>query len=153
MVQTCSVRARFHFSLYPVRSGVSNCDGFAFCGCDGNSAKSKDVCNDTACLTNKNSMHPSLSCKLTTAELRERKATVIAELKSKSIDKIELSNGFSYKFDNSDSTIDMLSEFIKTERQCCDFCDFSIRLTGGFTWLDITGPEGAKAFIKSELEL
>lgn len=126
-----------------------------FMACGGNSTKE---CSDPSCLPGKTSSMKtdstkSLSCKLTTAELQQRKATVIAQLKSKSIEKVELTNGFSYKFDDTDSTIDMLTEFIKTERQCCDFFDFSIRLTDGFTWLDITGPEGAKEFIKSELEL
>jgi hypothetical protein len=47
----------------------------------------------------------------------------------------------------------MLTEFIKSERQCCDFFDFAIRIKAGFAWLDITGPKGAKEFITTEMEL
>jgi len=95
-----------------------------------------------------------LSCKLTTPEIQERKKTVIAALKSQIREKRELENGYSYQFEGSDSTLDMLTSFIKTERLCCDFFDFTIHVNNeGFTWLDITGPEGTKAFIISELEL
>lgn len=94
-----------------------------------------------------------MSCKLTSPELRERKATVLASLKGKMTAKKELSNGFSYGFQGSDAIIDELTTFIKTERQCCDFFDFAIAVKGDTTnaWLTITGQEGVKEFIVSEL--
>lgn len=96
-----------------------------------------------------------ITCKLTSPEIRERKATVIASLKKKIILKKELPNGFSYQFKGSDANIDELTTFVKTERLCCDFFDFSLIVKGDGTiaLLTITGPKGAKDFIKKELEL
>ena len=95
-----------------------------------------------------------ISCKLTTPELRQRKASVIAMLKKLMVEKQEISNGFRYKFDGSDQTLDLLNDFIKTERLCCDF--FTFRLTVADqespVWLELSGPEGAKAFIENEIE-
>jgi len=95
-----------------------------------------------------------LTCKLSTPELQQRKATVIAEIKSKYSEKKELPDGFAFKFQNDDKTIDLLTEFIKSERQCCDFFDFAIRIkSDDAVWLEITGPKGVKEFITAGLEL
>lgn len=95
-----------------------------------------------------------ISCKLTTPELRQRKATVIASLKEMVLEKQELANGFRYRFDGSDQTLDLLNDFIKTERLCCDFFTFSLTVAdhGSPVWLELAGPEGAKAFIENEIE-
>ncbi len=55
-----------------------------------------------------------LSCKLTTPALQERKRTVIAQLKSLVRERKEVENGVRYKFESSDSLIDLISNFIKT---------------------------------------
>ena len=96
-----------------------------------------------------------VACKLTTPELQQRKATVIASLKGQVLEKQELSNGFSYKFKGTDSVIDELTTFIKTERLCCSFFEFDLKISGdaSFAWLTITGPKGAKDFIINELAL
>lgn len=69
--------------------------------------------------------------------------------------KKELKNGFAYKFNGSDVMIDQLAAFVKTERACCDFFIFNLSISGDKSeaWLEITGPKGAKEFIKTELEL
>lgn len=95
-----------------------------------------------------------LACKLTSPELRERKATVIASLKKQVLDKKELDNGYSYKFEGTDRVLDELASFIKSERQCCDFFSFNIAVNKeGFTWLEISGPDGVKEFIETEMQL
>ena len=47
-----------------------------------------------------------------------------------------------------------LAEFIKTERRCCEFFVFGLSVSGDKSeiWLELTGPEGTKDFISSELE-
>ena len=96
-----------------------------------------------------------LTCKLTTPEFRERKATVIASLKKQILATRELKNGFAYKFAGSDLMVDELATFVKTERECCVFFIFNLSIRGDKSeaWLEITGPKGAKDFIKTELEL
>lgn len=97
----------------------------------------------------------ALTCKLTPKELQERKATVLESLRKQVIEKKELASGYSYKFDNSDKMLDELTEFIKTERQCCDFFDFALSIISdeNVIWLSLTGPKNAKEFIKAELNL
>jgi hypothetical protein len=95
----------------------------------------------------------TLSCKLTTPELQERKRTVIAELKSLLLEKDEIETGFRYRFEGSDKMIDTLASFVKTERLCCDFFQFTLTIAGenDDIWLELTGPEGVKDFIRAEI--
>ena len=96
-----------------------------------------------------------VACKLTTPELRKRKEEVIAVLKSKVLEKVELKDGYRYTFEGSDAMMDSLVEFIKTERQCCNFFTFNLTVSDDESslWLSLTGPDGAKEFIKAELDL
>jgi hypothetical protein len=95
----------------------------------------------------------SITCKLTTPELQKRKATVIADLKALVLERKELDNGFSYKFEGKDEILDKLNDFIKTERLCCDFFTFQITVEEQTAVLSITGPNGAKEFLKQEVDL
>ncbi|MDQ4138995.1 MAG: hypothetical protein M3142_00590, partial [Bacteroidota bacterium] len=96
----------------------------------------------------------SVTCKLTTPELQQRKRTVIADLNQNLLEKKELANGFVYRFEATDNMIDLISSFVKTERLCCDFFNFTITVSNDNSlWLNISGPEGAKDFITTELEL
>lgn len=115
--------------------------------------KSSSVCSDNCKATNKK--QTTFKCKLTSAELRERKATVIASLKKQVLEKKVLKNGYAYRFTGSDALVDELTLFIKTERECCDFFVFNISVSGDKSeaWLEITGPKGAKQVIETELEL
>lgn len=107
-------------------------------------------CKDEKCKPN-----APLTCKLMTAELQQRKETVLASLRKQMIEKKELDNGYAFKFDGSDKMIDELTDFVKTERHCCDFFAFNLSITGDTSslWLEITGPKEAKEFITAELEL
>jgi hypothetical protein len=95
----------------------------------------------------------TITCKLTTPELQKRKATVIADLKALVLERKELENGFSYKFEGTDEILDKLNDFIKTERLCCDFFTFQITVEEQTAVLNITGPNGAKEFLKEEVDL
>jgi hypothetical protein len=124
--------------------------------CDTKSTKVADSnsgCSDDCKAKSKDST--KIACKLTTPELRERKETVLARLKSQVIEKKELKDGYAFKFDGSDKMLDELTEFIKTERACCDFFTFNLSIAGdkNTAWLELTGAEGAKEFIGSELGL
>lgn len=92
-------------------------------------------------------------CKLTTPELQKRKVTVIAQLKTIMLERKELENGYSFKFEGKDEILDRLNDFIKTERMCCDFFTFQITIAENTALLIITGPNGAKEFLKEEVNL
>ena len=99
-------------------------------------------------------MNPkTLTCKLTTPELQQRKKTVIAELKSLIIGRTETPSGMKFKFAGSDKTLDLLINFVKTERLCCDFFQFTLSVGDekSFAYLELSGPEGTKQFIESEI--
>lgn len=114
--------------------------------------KQEVACSDSCVAKNRST---EMTCKLTTPELRERKETVLASLKKQVVGKRELKNGYAFKFPGSDSILDELTEFIKTERECCDFFIFGLSVSGDKTevWFELTGPDGVKDFITSELGL
>lgn len=97
----------------------------------------------------------ALSCSLTTEELRNRKETVLASLKQQVVERKELPNGYHYTFPGTDQVVDELAEFIKTERTCCAFFTFGLTVAGdkSTACLELTGPEGVKEVIASELGL
>ena len=95
----------------------------------------------------------TLVCKLTTPELQKRRATVIRDLISLLRDKKGISNGYRYSFNSDDKTLDKLLHFIKTERMCCDFFQFTIAIDGPEATLEISGPEGAREFLDHEVGL
>lgn len=96
-----------------------------------------------------------LTCKLTSAEMQKRKATVLESLRKQITEKKELPNGYAFKFAGTDKMLDELTEFIKTERECCDFFTFNLSIGGDKNeiWLELTGADGVKDIIKTELEL
>ena len=95
------------------------------------------------------------SCKLTDSEVQERRVTVLANLRKAIRETKELDNGYAFRFSGSEENIDQIVEFVKTERRCCSFFTFNIRIDGdtGFVWLELLGPEPAKELIRTELEL
>jgi hypothetical protein len=114
--------------------------------------KATSICSDKCEAKNKSS---KLSCKLTTPELQKRKETVLESLRKQVIESKELPKGYAFKFVGTDQMIDEILEFIKTERECCDFFTFNLSVGGDKSeiWLEIIGIDGAKDFVKTELEL
>lgn len=110
-------------------------------------------CSDGCCKAKHKTV--KLACKLHSDDLRKRKETVLASLKAQVKERKELADGYAFKFSGSDSTIDELTEFIKTERECCEFFTFNLSIAGdkNEAWLQLTGPDGSKEFITSELGL
>lgn len=97
----------------------------------------------------------ALTCKLMPEDMRLRKETILKSLKTKVLEKKELPNGYAFRFPGSDAMVDELVEFIKTERECCDFFIFNLSISGDKSeaWLELTGVEGSKDFVTEELGL
>lgn len=95
----------------------------------------------------------ALSCNLTSPELRKRKETVLENLRRQILEKKALPNGFSFRFSGNDTVLDELTEFVKTERECCPFFTFDLSVSGDKSkvWLLLTGADGVKDFISGEL--
>jgi hypothetical protein len=66
----------------------------------------------------------------------------------------ELSDGYCVKYPGDAQLFARLASWIANERRCCPFFTFELRLEpeGGALWMQISGPEGAKALLKPELE-
>ena len=112
-------------------------------------------CNNKEAVISEAKSETDLSCKLTSAELQLRRETVIASLKTQVLEKKELPDGYAFKFNGSDKMVDELSEFIKTERECCDFFTFNLSISGDKSevWLELKGIAGAKSIISEEIGL
>jgi len=149
--------------LLNMKTLLTICVCFAVVGCtnttktnvasnDSTTKASTAMCSDGCIATNKSGV---LTCKLTSAELQQCKATVLASLRKQMLERKELPNGYAFKFSGNDQTVDELTSFIKTERQCCDFFTFNLSVSGDGSeaWLQLTGPEGSKDFITPELSL
>ena len=94
-----------------------------------------------------------LCCVLTSPELQLRKVTVLGSLQRQIIERREQENGYAFRFEGSDAVLDELNEFIKTERACCPFFtfDLSVKSENSAVWLQLSGPDGVKDFIRDEL--
>ena len=65
----------------------------------------------------------------------------------------ELANGYAARFAPSTDAIALVAEFIALERLCCPFFELTLRAAAddGPLWLEITGAEGVKPFVRAEL--
>lgn len=147
------------FSMRKLVKGAFLCfiSGFALCSCQNKMAglagnEGVSCCKPANLAKNKSSV---LTCKLSSKEVQERKMTVLASLRKQVLERKELPNGYAFRFEGSDKVIDELTEFIKTERECCDFFTFNLSISGDKSeaWLELTGVDGAKDFITKEMEL
>jgi hypothetical protein len=131
---------------------LQSCGGKSVCGDNCKKPQTYTANGSTATVVSDTSKGPA--CKLTSSELEKRKTDVLSVIKSKILERKELADGYSFKFVNSDENINMLTDFIKSERQCCDFFNFSIHVKNdGTIWFDLTGPKDAKEMIGQELAL
>jgi hypothetical protein len=65
----------------------------------------------------------------------------------------ELPDGFEFGFPSDTATVQLVSEWAAGEHLCCPFFDIGMRFEreGGGFWLRLTGMQGVKAFIKTDL--
>lgn len=95
-----------------------------------------------------------IACNLTSAELQERRRTVLERLRDAVVEVKELANGYSYSFASEGNRFQELAAMIDLERQCCPFLEFRVTVAAGNgpISLGITGPEGTKDFLLSTFE-
>ena len=66
----------------------------------------------------------------------------------------ESAEGYSFRLTSEDAVLTGVAQWITFERRCCPFLSFTVEVNGGDgpTWLHLTGPEGTREFLQSELE-
>ena len=92
-----------------------------------------------------------IACALTRAQLQDRRRTVLDSVKQAVVETKELDDGFALSFHSSGESLKELVAMVDLERQCCHFLQFRITVEagGGPLWLEITGPDGTKDFLKN----
>jgi len=95
-----------------------------------------------------------IACTLTSAELQQRRQTVLQRLRSAVVEVRELTDGYAYSFPAEGQWLQEIASMIDLERQCCPFLRFqlSVEPNGGPIRLELTGPEGTKEFLKEIFE-
>jgi hypothetical protein len=66
----------------------------------------------------------------------------------------ELPNGYGFQLSDELNILQLVTEFISLERLCCPFFGFTLEIEpeGGPLWLQLTGREGVKPFIRAEIK-
>lgn len=92
-----------------------------------------------------------IACNLTDPEFQRRRADLLNTFQGALLETRELDDGYAYRFPSEGNRIAELAQLIAFERQCCPFLQFNMRLepANGPIWLELTGPEGTKAFLRS----
>lgn len=94
-----------------------------------------------------------VACSLTTAELRDREAKLLAQFKSAVVETEELQDGCAFRIPGDASWIRLLAELIVAERECCPFLTFEVAVepNKGPMTVRVTGPDGTKEFLRTIL--
>jgi hypothetical protein len=92
-----------------------------------------------------------VACCLTSAELREREATLLAQFRSAVIETEELADGYAFRVPGDGKWIATIAEMIVAERECCPFLTFELvaQPNMGPVIVSLTGPAGAKEFLRT----
>jgi hypothetical protein len=88
-------------------------------------------------------------CTLTPEEQRAQFHDLLPGLLPLATDRVELSTGYRYSFENEPRIVSRIGNVVDRQRQCCRFFRFHLALdpdVGPIT-LEVSGPEGAKAFL------
>jgi len=95
-----------------------------------------------------------IACCLTSAELREREATLLAQFKSAVIETEELQEGYAFRLPGDGEWIGLIAELIAAERECCPFLTFELvaQPNMGPVIVRVTGPAGGKEFVSYPMQ-
>jgi hypothetical protein len=94
-----------------------------------------------------------IACSLTTAELRDREARLLAQFRSAVIETEELQKGYAFRLSGDGEWIGFIAELMVAERECCPFLAFEVIAlpNKGPVIVRVTGPAGTKEFLKTLL--
>ena len=94
-----------------------------------------------------------IACSLTTGELRNREATLLALFRSAVLEVEELQEGFAVRLPGDGKSIRLTAELMVAERECCPFLTFEISALPrmGPVTVRVVGPGGTKEFLRAIL--
>jgi hypothetical protein len=87
------------------------------------------------------------------AEQRARRRALLDRLRPQAQALQETPDGYALRLPADPGVVSEAAEFAALERRCCPFFRFILEMEaeGGPAWLRITGPEGAKDFLREAL--
>jgi len=96
-----------------------------------------------------------IACSLTSAELREREATLLAQFRAAIVKTEELQDGYAFHIPGDGERIRQVADLIVVERECCPFLVFEVSALPnmGPVTVRVSGPAGTKEFVSSLLDL
>ena len=94
-----------------------------------------------------------IACSLTTVELRDRQAALLAQFRSAVIETEELQEGYAFRLPSDGERVRLIAELIVAERECCPFLAFEVAALPymGPVIVRVTGPAGTKKFVRTIL--
>jgi hypothetical protein len=95
-----------------------------------------------------------IMCTLGPDALKARKARLLSVVSRLSRQTVKIPAGYRLEFAPATETLRVIVDMIDAERQCCRFLRFALTVepNAGPLRLDVTGPEGAQAFVEALLE-
>jgi hypothetical protein len=104
-----------------------------------NTVQTKFYCNSKALSPAERAHHKQLTAKLMGVEKEV----------------VEIENGYEFQYHPAEVSVSELADWVAAEGKCCPFFDFHIDLERGgqLLCLRLTGPEGVRAFIRSEFQI
>jgi hypothetical protein len=101
----------------------------------------------------KNLPNTPIACSLTSAELRDREAKLLAQFRSGIVAVDELGEGYAFHLPGDGRWITLAAEVIAAERECCPFLTFEMAAAPRHEAIIVRvfGPAGAKEFVKTVL--
>ena len=98
-----------------------------------------------------------IGCRRDTGEFNleesERYKTLMEGMRSAIQEMKELPDGFAFRFPSDPPVIANLADWITLESRCCSFFNFALEIEpyDGPVWLSLTGGEGVKEFLQTEI--
>jgi hypothetical protein len=88
-----------------------------------------------------------------TKEQRIEYKSIWGELEIRRVGIMEIEKGYQYQFPGDSETLRLVNEWVSMERKCCPFLTFSVIASNVDepVFLELTGNEEAKAFLRSEI--
>lgn len=119
------------------------------------SAKSQSRQSNKAKMKTDSKDDSVFACRLDALDAAERARhkALSVQLHDKVEEVKELADGYGFRYLADAGTILSVAEWVTLERRCCPFFNFALEIGGEneSAWLRITGREGVKEFLRSEL--
>ena len=95
-----------------------------------------------------------VACTLDPDARAKRREGLLQNLLDQAAARVDLPEGYSFRFPPSDETLTLIARVVNAERRCCPFLQFTVTVLPGDgpMHLDLTGPPGTREFLSALLD-